>query len=396
MANNTTHSSADQAPPRVMLVAGEASGDARGAELVRNLRQRDPSVEFFGMGGANLRRAGMRVVYDNARVAGVGFSELFGSLHHIWLAYRLLRRLLLDARPALLILIDFPEFNMRLARIARRHGITVLYYISPQVWAWRHYRIRQIASNVDAMAVVFPFEADLYKAFGVDTVSFVGHPLIDTVQPNRDRETSLRAAGLDPMKLTVAIMPGSREKEVASLIGPMLEAARGLARERDVQFLLIRASTIDRGDLEQAVEGSPVAVRIVEGDTYDMLAAADLVWVASGTATLEAGLLKKPMVITYRLSPLSYWLGRLLVRVDHIGMVNIIAGERVVPELIQEEVTAERILAETRRMLQPEVRCAMVRKLDTVRQRLGPPGAPGRVADMAMALLARTETRASP
>jgi lipid-A-disaccharide synthase len=175
----------------------------------------------------------------------------------------------------------------------------------------------------------------------------------------------------------------------------MLEAARGLAREREVQFLLIRASTIDRGDLEQTVAGSPVDVRIVEGDTYNMLAAADLVWVASGTATLEAGLLKKPMVIVYRLSPLSYWLGRLLVRVDHIGMVNIIAGERVVPELIQEEATAERILAETRRMLQPEIQSAMVRKLETVRQRLGPPGAPGRVADMAMALLAHAGTRTS-
>ena len=396
MASNTTHSSADQRPLEVMLVAGEASGDARGAELVRNLRQRDPSVEFFGMGGADLRQAGMRVVYDSAKVAGVGFSEIFGSLRHIWLAYRLLRRLLLDARPALLILIDFPEFNMRLARIARRHGITVLYYISPQVWAWRRYRIRRIAASVDAMAVVFPFEADLYRASGVRTVSFVGHPLVDVVNPSQDRETSLRATGLDRRKLTVALMPGSREKEVGSLIGPMLEAARVLARERDAQFLLIRASTIDRSALEQAVSGSPVDVHIVEGDTYNMLAAADLVWVASGTATLEAGLLKKPMVITYRLSPLSYWLGRLLVRVDHIGMVNIIAGERVVPELIQDEVTAERILAETRRMLQPETQCAVVRKLETVRQRLGPPGAPGRVADMAMALLAHSGTGTSP
>ena len=396
MASNTTHSSADRRPLEVMLVAGEASGDTRGAELVRNLRQRDPSVEFFGMGGADLRQAGMRVVYDSAKVAGVGFSEIFGSLRHIWLAYRLLRRLLLDARPALLILIDFPEFNMRLARIARRHGITVLYYISPQVWAWRRYRIRRIAASVDAMAVVFPFEADLYRASGVPTVSFVGHPLVDVVNPSQDREASLRATGLDRGKLTVALMPGSREKEVGSLIGPMLEAAGVLARERDAQFLLIRASTIDRSALEQAVSASPVDVRIVEGDAYNMLAAADLVWVASGTATLEAGLLKKPMVITYRLSPLSYWLGRLLVRVDHIGMVNIIAGERVVPELIQDEVTAERILAETRRMLQPETLNAVVRKLEMVRQRLGPPGAPGRVADMAMTLLAHPGTGTSP
>ncbi len=378
-----------------MVVAGEASGDARGAELVRNLRQRDPSVEFFGMGGADLRQAGMRVVYDVARVASVGFSELFGNLRHIWLAYRALRRQLLETRPSLLILIDFPEFNMRLARIARRHGISVLYYISPQIWAWRRYRIRQIAASVDAMAVVFPFEADLYRAVGVGAVSFVGHPLVDVVKPDRDRRTSLRAAGLDDAKLTVAIMPGSRRKEVASLLGTMLEAARGLKREREVQFLLIRASTIERSELERALAGSPVEVRVVEGDTYNMLAAADFVWVASGTATLEAGLLRKPMVIVYRLSPLSYWLGRLLVRVEHIGMVNIIAGERIVPELIQKDVTAERILAETRRMLQPEVNRAVVRKLEAVRERLGPSGAPGRVADMAMSLLAQSGTRTS-
>ncbi len=390
----TDQAGPEERPAEVMLVCGEASGDARGAELVRSLRQRNPTVELFGMGGAGLRQAGMKVVHDFAKVSGVGLSEVLGSLRHVWLAYRLLRRLLLRTRPALLILIDFPEFNMRLARLARRHGITVLYYISPQVWAWRRYRIRQLAACVDAMAVVFPFEEDLYKSSGVRTVHFVGHPLVDAVQPSRDRETSLHGLGLEGAKLTVAIMPGSRHKEVASLIGPMLEAARGLAREREVQFILIRASTIEPGELEQAVAEAPFTVRIADGDAYNMLAAADLVWVASGTATLEAGLLRKPMVITYRLSPLSYWLGRLLIRVEHIGMVNIIAGERVVPELIQSEVTAERILAETRRLLRPEVHRAVVAKLEAVRRRLGPPGAPGRVADMAMRLLAREGTGA--
>ena len=372
-----------------MLVAGEASGDARGAELVRTLRQRSPDLEVFGMGGANLRQAGMRVVYDVAKVTAVGLSEVLGNLGNLWLAYRLLRRLLLEHRPSLLILIDFPEFNMRLARLARRHGITVLYYISPQVWAWRPYRIRRIAASVDAMAVVFPFEADFYRSFGMEQVTFVGHPLVDVVRAGRDRESSLRGMGLDGARLTVALMPGSRKTEVISLIGPMIEAAGRLARERDVQFILIRANTIERSELERAVAGSPVPVRIVDGNTYDMLAAADLVWVASGTATLEAGLLKKPMVITYRLAPLSYWLGRLLIRVNHIGMVNIVAGERVVPELLQSDVTADRILAETRRMLQPEVHRAVVRKLAEVQRLLGPPGAPGRVADMAMALMAR-------
>lgn len=374
-----------------MLVAGEASGDARGAELVRILRQRSPSVDLFGMGGVRLREAGMRVAYDIAKVAGVGFWEVLGSLPRLWQAYRLMRRMLSEHRPDLLILIDFPEFNMRLARLARRRGVAVLYYVSPQVWAWRRYRIRKIASRVDAMAVVFPFEADLYRSFGMRDVAFVGHPLVDAVNPGKDRAASLRAMGLDDGKLTVAMMPGSRAKEVASLTGPMVEAAGRLAEERDVQFVLIRASTIERGDLERAAAGAAVTVRVADGDGYDTLAAADLVWVASGTATLEAGLLRKPMVIIYRLSPLSYWLGRLLVRVEHIGMVNIIAGERVVPELIQNEVTPDRIVAETRRMLRPEVNRSVVRKLAAVRHRLGPPGAPGRVADMALSLLARTE-----
>lgn len=378
-----------------MLVAGEASGDARGAELVRVLRQRSPSVELFGMGGVHLREAGMGVAYDIAKVAGVGFWEVIGSLRRLWLAYRLMRRMLSERRPDLLILIDFPEFNMRLARVARRCGVAVLYYVSPQVWAWRRYRIRKIASRVDAMAVVFPFEADLYRSFGMRDVAFVGHPLVDAVSPGKDRAASLRAMGLDDGKLTVAMMPGSRTKEVASLTGPMVEAAGRLAEERDVQFILIRASTIERGDLERAAAGVLGTVRVADGDGYDALAAADLVWVASGTATLEAGLLQKPMVIIYRLSPLSYWLGRLLVRVDHIGMVNIIAGERVVPELIQNEVTADRIVAETRRLLRPEVNRSVVRKLAAVRHRLGPSGAPGRVADMALSLLARTGPGAS-
>lgn len=392
----TNHASPGQRQTEVMLVCGEASGDARGAELVRVLRQRNPTVELFGMGGAALRQAGMKVVHDIAKVSGVGLSEVLGSLRHVLSAYRLLRRLLLRTRPALLILIDFPEFNMRLARLARRHGITVLYYISPQVWAWRRYRIRQLAACVDAMAVVFPFEADLYKSSGVRRVDFVGHPLVDAVSPTRERAASLRALGLDARTLTVAMMPGSRHKEVASLMDAMLEAARRLAGERAVQFVLIRASTIERGELERAVAEAPFTVRIADGDAYNTLAAADLVWVASGTATLEVGLLKKPMVITYRLSPFSYWLGRLLIRVEHIGMVNIIAGERVVPELIQSEVTAERILAETRRLLRPEVYRAVVAKLDAVRRRLGPPGAPGRVADMAMQLLASAGTGTPP
>lgn len=387
------HTSEHMGRPEVMLVAGEASGDARGAELVRILRQQNPTIEVFGMGGVDLQRAGMRVVYDVAKVTAVGVSEVVGSLGNLWRAYRLLRGLLLEHRPALLILIDFPEFNLRLARVAKRHGIKVLYYISPQVWAWRPYRIRQIVARVDAIAVVFPFEADLYRSQGMKDVVFVGHPLLDSVKPDQRRDATLEKVGLDHRKLTVVMMPGSRKTEVASLIRPMIEAANRLACERDVQFILLRANTIELKELEYAVATSSVTLRIVDGDTYNMLAAADFVWVASGTATLEAGLLQKPMVITYRLSPLSYWLFRFFIRVNHIGMVNIVAGERLVPELLQKEVTAERILAETKRMLEPEVQRAVVQKLAEVRRLLGPPGAPVRVAEMALRLLARADVQ---
>jgi lipid-A-disaccharide synthase len=364
---------------RVMLVAGEASGDMHGARVVRCLLERDASLEIFGIGGENLQRAGLRVIYDLAKVTGMG----------LWAAYRLSRRLLAELEPSLLILIDFPEFNLRLAKFAKQLGVPVLYYISPQIWAWRRRRIRQIAARVDAMAVVFPFEVALYESSGV-AVSFVGHPLLDIANPTRDRKTTLGELELESARFTVAIMPGSRRREVAFLLQTMLGAAEMLEKEMDVQFILIRASTIDRAQIDETLRGTSVRVRIVDGDPYNVLEASDLVWLASGTATLETGLLRKPMVIVYRLKPLSYWLGRLLIRVEHIGMVNIVAGERVVPELIQNDVTAEKILRESKRIIQNrDVYENMVRALGRVKARLGSPGAPARVADMALGLMSR-------
>jgi lipid-A-disaccharide synthase len=377
-----------QGRARIMLVAGEASGEVHGANLLKCLMERNPALEIFGIGGEHLRRAGLRIVYDLAKVTGMGFSELFGNLKELWAAYRLSRRLLVELEPRLLILIDFPEFNLRLAKFAKRQGVPVLYYISPQVWAWRKYRVRQVAARVDAMAVVFPFEVDLYEPLGVK-VQFVGHPLLDIAKPTRDRETTLSELGLDADKLTVAIMPGSRRKEVSFLLETMLAAGQLLQKEMEVQFVLIRAGTIDPAQIDGALTGLPLKIRVVGGSPYDVLNASDLVWVASGTATLETGLLQKPMIILYRLTPLSYWLGRLLVRVDHIGMVNIMAGERVVPELIQDDVTPERILRESKRIIEsPGVYEEIVRALARVRARLGTPGAPARVAEMALGLMA--------
>ena len=374
-------------PKRVMIVVGEASGDLHGAHLVKALYRRDPTLEIFGVAGDGLKREGIKVIFDVDRLTGMGFAELAGNLKTIWQAYRLLRKALREERPNLLILVDFPEFNLRLARLAKKSGIPVLYYISPQVWAWRKRRTQKIARWVDRMAVVFPFEVPLYQNEGV-AVSFVGHPLLDLAYSSEPRERTLTQYGLDPSRQTIAILPGSRSREVAYHLPPMLEAADRLERQLEAQFILVRATTVERGILDGILEKAAVKVPIAEGNTYNVLHACDLVWAASGTATLETALMLRPMVIVYRLSWLTYALARLLVRVSHIGMVNIIAGESVVPELIQSDVTADKIVAESRAILQdPELRKRIVSKLSQVREKLGSPGASERVAEIAFSMI---------
>ena len=374
-------------PKRVMIVVGEASGDLHGAHLVKALYRRDPTLEIFGVAGDGLKREGIKVIFDVDRLTGMGFAELAGNLKTIWQAYRLLRKALREERPNLLILVDFPEFNLRLARLAKKSGIPVLYYISPQVWAWRKRRTQKIARWVDRMAVVFPFEVPLYQNEGV-AVSFVGHPLLDLAHSSEPRERTLTQYGLDPSRQTIAILPGSRSREVAYHLPPMLEAADRLERQSKMQFILVRATTVERGILDGILEKAAVKVPIAEGNTYNVLHACDLVWAASGTATLETALMLRPMVIVYRLSWLTYALARLLVRVSHIGMVNIIAGESVVPELIQSDVTADKIVAESRAILQdPELRKRIVSKLSQVREKLGSPGASERVAEIAFSMI---------
>lgn len=374
---------------RVLLVAGEASGDLHGSHLVRALRERDSALEIFAVGGEALKREGARIIFDVARIAGMGLTELAGNLTSLWRAYSQVKKFLREQRPNLLILIDFPDFNLRVARVAKRLGVPVLYYISPQVWAWRKRRIAEIARLADRVAVVFPFEAPLYEQAGVK-VEFVGHPLLDVARASRPREETLARLGLDPSRQTIALLPGSRRREVAYHLPVMLEAAEILSREMALQFILVRASTVGRDSLERSLSGASVGVSLSDGDAYNVLHACDLAWTASGTATLETALMLRPMVIVYRLARMTYALARRLVRVDFIGMANIIAGEKVVPELIQNEVTAERIAAESRAILgDREMRERMISKLSEVRAKLGAPGAAGRTADIALAMMNR-------
>jgi lipid-A-disaccharide synthase len=372
---------------QVMLVVGEASGDIHGAHLVRALSDKDPTLRFFGVGGEQLKQTNFEALFDVSKLAGMGLVELAGSLRNIWRAYSTLRRALRERRPDLLVLIDFPEFNLRLAKLAKRLKIPVLYYISPQVWAWRRGRIRQIAKWVDHMVVVFPFEVPLYQKQGV-RVSFVGHPLLDIVRCRDSREAILARLALDAGKRTIAILPGSRPGEVSYHLPVLLDAAFRLSQDAEVQFVLIRASTVERRELESLLERVPLKIPVVEDKRYEAVNACDLAWTASGTATVETALLLKPMIIVYRLSWLTYALARMLVTTKHVGMVNIIAGESVVPELIQGNFTADGILRETRNLLENrDRRETIVSKLLALREKLGTPGAAHRVANIAISMI---------
>lgn len=369
--------------PTVLLVAGEASGDLRGAELVAALRELVPGVRVVGVGGEKLRAAGMEVLVDAAELSTMGLTELFGRLRAILHSYRRVRGAITgrdgESRPDLVVLIDFPDFNLRLAKVARRVGIPVLYYVSPQVWAWRRYRVRTLARRVDQLAVVFPFEEEIYR--GLAPVTFVGHPALETVRATRTPEETRARHGLAVDRPLIALLPGSRAAEVRALLPVMVEATRLLG----VQAVVALANESLR---EVAEPVCPAGMPVVCGETYDVIAGADLVLLASGSATLETALLERPMVIMYRLAPLTYALARMLVRVPFIGMPNLILGKAAVPELIQHDVTPERVAAEARSILDDPARAAAMRAdLARVRSLLGEPGAARRAARIAADML---------
>jgi lipid-A-disaccharide synthase len=373
---------------RVLLVAGEASGDLHGADLVAALRSRVPDAEIYGVGGQHLREAGMTTLADTSEITTMGIVETVGRLRALVALYRRLVRELSENRPALCILIDFPEFNLRLARAAKSLGVPVLYYIGPQVWAWRRGRARKIAHWVDRLAVVFPFEPSLYSGHGGD-VEFVGHPLLDRVRATRSREETLCAHGLDPAAPMVLVLPGSRAKEIDYILPELLGAVRILAAEGRYQFVLARAPTVAAAQVAAELERAGVSMPVVTGETYDLMAAADLALVASGTATLECALLETPMVIVYRVSKLTAAVARVLVRgVRHVGMPNVIAGREVVPELLQGKATARGIAAAARTLLGDTHRLErVVGDLQSVRAQLGGGGAARRAAGIAAEML---------
>jgi lipid-A-disaccharide synthase len=366
--------------PRLLISCGEASGDLYGAELVRHLRQRLPDLEVAGLGGDRLQGQGASLIAHVRDLAVVGLLEVVSHLRHLRSVFR---RVLEDAdrqRPDVAVLVDYPDFNLRLARALHRRGIPVVYYVSPQVWAWRRGRLKAIRDTVARMLVIFPFEESLYQEARVP-VTFVGHPLVSLVQPAADPAAFLREIGLDAERPVVALLPGSRAKEVAHNLPPIAASLDVLAAARpDLQFLMAVAPSLDPEVVRQGLGNRTVT--IVHDRTHEALSAATAAVVASGTATVEAALLGAPMVVVYRLSAWTYRLGRRFVRVPYYAMVNLIAGRRVVPELIQSDFTPDRVAAELLPLLEETAaRRTMQAGLSEVREKLGGIGASGRAAD---------------
>jgi lipid-A-disaccharide synthase len=367
--------------PRVLISCGEASGDLYAGALARELRALDPGVEVTGFGGERLREAGATLVGDYRGLTVTGLAEALKVLPRSYGMYRRLVAAARAARPDVFVAIDFPDFNFRLAAAMRRLGVPVVYYISPQLWAWRAGRMKTMRRIASHVLVIFPFEEAIYRSAGVP-VTFVGHPLLDLTATHTSRESLLRQSGLRADAKTVALLPGSRPNELRELLPTLVEAAARIhAALPATQFVLARAPNLENALFDTAVK-SPVPIAVVEGQTDAVLEAADIAITASGTATVQAAIHDCPMVIVYRLSPLTYRLGKPFVKADTYGMVNLIAGRTVAPELIQEGLTPQAVASHALSLLTSAETMAAARQgLKEVREKLGAPGASRRAAE---------------
>ena len=382
---------------RIMIVAGEPSGDAHAAGLVHALRKAKPQAqfEFFGGAGPLLREAGVDAIVSTDDLAILGLLEIGGTLPKFWRAYKLLKQAAIERQPDAVILVDWPDFNLKLARAIHRRGLRVIYYISPQLWAWRSYRVRNVRRDVDLLLSILPFEEEWYADHGVDHVEFVGHPLAGEVQARYDRREFCRRMRLDPEKPIIALLPGSRRKEVERILPPMLEAAALISdRLPAVQFVVVVAPSRTSDELRDIVRAQramplplPSCLHIVSGQSREALAAADVAAIASGTATLEAALLGTPMVIGYKESMINWHtLGR-LITTDHYGLVNLVAGERVATELMQDDLNGERLANELLSLLDAKRNAEMRSRLHDVANELGEGGASERAAEHILAAI---------
>ena len=351
---------------KILISAGEASGDRYSAQLVEQLRERLPQTEFFGCAGRRLREAGVRPVIRAEELAVVGIFEVARDIPRIYRQFRRLAAAAVAEKPALAVLTDSPDFNLRLAKKLHRAGIPVIYYVAPQVWAWRRKRVRLLRDFVDHLLCIFPFEEEFFRRHGVEA-TFVGHPLYGSLQPTLSRQEFCSRHGLVPEKPLIALLPGSRRGEASRHLGPVLDAVARLTQQRSMNFVLPASTTTGRAFFVQRI--SNPAVQVIEGETENALANADLAMVASGSATVEAALLGAPMVVFYRVTAPSWMVGKMMVDVPFYSMVNLLAQRKIVPELIQNDCTGERLASEAGRLLESEqARQRMKQDLEAVKR----------------------------
>ncbi len=384
---------------KLMIVAGEASGDGHAAKLVRALQEISPGIklEFFGAAGPKMREAGVEAVVNSDNMSIVGLAEIGRTLPMFLRAYGDLKQAAQTRKPDAVILVDFPDFNLRLAKALKRKGFPIIYYISPQLWAWRQHRISSIKRYVDLLITILPFEKDWYADRGVTHVEYVGSPLAREIKVSLDRKAFCSEFSLDPDKPIVALLPGSRHKEIVRILPVMVRsavvAASGLP---DIQFLIAAADENGSLDIRHVLddmggrgEQVPDVLRVIESRTYDLLGASDAAAVTSGTATLEAGIIGTPLVVVYRTSRLNYRLCEPMIAVPHYGLINLIAGRRVAVELIQDDFTPEALATELLRLIETKANTQIRQELRLAAAKLGEGGASNRAAQAVMATVER-------
>lgn len=366
---------------KVMLSAGEASGDLHGAGIAAALKRADDQVRLFGMGGSAMRKEGVEILYDIAEYSVMGFVEVVKNLPRLFKLRDALVEAMRREKPDVLVIIDYPDFNLRLAKCARKLNIPVFSYIPPSAWAWRKGRAKNVATLTNKIAAIFPFETEVYRQAGAD-ITFVGNPLVDLVKPSMTREEARAFFGMRAKDPVILLLPGSRKQEISLLLPIMLESAEQIkAQCPDAQFFLAAASTISEATLQGMLKKCQAEVKLSAGHTYDLMVAADAAIAASGTVTLEAALLELPAVVLYKMAPLSYFIADLLVDLPNVSLPNIIAGKRVLPELLQSDANADKVKDEVLRLLrEPPYRQSVCEELHAVREKLGASGAADRTA----------------
>ncbi len=354
---------------RVMMIAGEASGDLHGAGVVRELKRRNPSMEIFGIGGDKMQKEGMSLTYHVRELSFMGFVEVVKHLPLIRSVEKTLEQLLKFKKPDVIVLIDYPGFNLRFARIAKKYGIKIVYYISPQVWAWKKGRVKTMRGLIDKMLVVFPFEVPIYEKENI-AVQFVGHPIAEEMQDTMTKEQFSKRYGLDLSKKFIAVIPGSRKQEIENLFSVMVRSAVELAgNEKEVVVAVAPNLSLE---LYQHNLPPNVNVKFIQYATHEVMKYAEFAFVTSGTATLETACVGTPMVVVYKTSALTYWIARLVVTIKNIALVNIVAEKTIVPEMIQGDVTVDKLVKEARSILNSPERYAEIKnELNIVRQKLG-------------------------